>query len=257
MGAVGALRRVKSAISVARMVLEHTQHTLLVGSQATDFALMMGFPEQNLTTPESEAIHTNWKAANCQPNFWTDVIPNPKISCGPYLPTSRESKVKKSRPPIDATNHDTIGMIAIDVNGKIAGGTSTNGASHKIPGRVGDSPIPGSGAYVDKNGGGAAATGDGDVMMRFMPSLVAVENMRRGLSPDEASDLALSRIVEYYPSFSGAVVALSLKGDFGASCNNLPGGIFRFTVGNPSDGVHVQSVSCLERGNYVTPTQVE
>ena len=61
-------------------------------------------------------------------------------------------------------------MVAIDINGKIAAGTSTNGAKFKIPGRVGDSPIPGAGAYADTNVGGAAATGDGDIMLRFLPS---------------------------------------------------------------------------------------
>lgn len=66
-------------------------------------------------------------------------------------------------------NHDTIGVIAIDKNGHIAAGTSTNGARHKIPGRIGDSPIPGAGAYADQQVGAAAGTGDGDIMMRFLP----------------------------------------------------------------------------------------
>jgi isoaspartyl peptidase/L-asparaginase-like protein (Ntn-hydrolase superfamily) len=70
---------------------------------------------------------------------------------------------------IELNNHDTIGMVAIDSDGHIAAGTSTNGMTFKIPGRVGDAPIPGSGAYVDKDVGGCAATGDGDVMMRFLP----------------------------------------------------------------------------------------
>lgn len=75
----------------------------------------------------------------------------------------------KSREDIDENNHDTIGMIAIDMNGHIAAGTSTNGARNKIPGRVGDSPVPGSGCYADQEVGAAAGTGDGDIMMRFVP----------------------------------------------------------------------------------------
>lgn len=66
-------------------------------------------------------------------------------------------------------NHDTIGMIAIDIRGHIASGTSTNGAKNKIPGRVGDSPVIGAGSYADQEVGAASATGDGDIMMRFLP----------------------------------------------------------------------------------------
>jgi len=66
-------------------------------------------------------------------------------------------------------NHDTIGMLAIDSQGRTAAGTSTNGANHKIRGRIGDSPIPGAGAYADQEVGAAAGTGDGDIMMRFLP----------------------------------------------------------------------------------------
>ncbi|MCL4117845.1 UNVERIFIED_CONTAM: hypothetical protein GTU68_034450, partial [Idotea baltica] len=246
-GAVAALRRIRSAISVARCVLEHTQHSLLAGSQATDFALMMGFTEENLTTTTSEELFTEWQSNNCQPNFWENVSPDPAESCGPYTPmpwTRKNEQRKKSE--FGRLNHDTIGMVAIDSLGRIAAGTSTNGASHKIPGRVGDSPIPGSGAYVDRNVGGSAATGDGDVMMRFMPSLIAVEGMRSGLSPTEASTSALQRIVEYYPSFSGAVVALNLEGEYGAACNNLEHGVFDFTVGSESEGVNLRFVSCLD-----------
>lgn len=79
--------------------------------------------------------------------------------------------------------HDTIGMVALDKNGSIACGTTTNGASYKIPGRVGDSPIPGAGAYCETGVGGATQTGDGDQMMRFLPSFAAVQYMRGGDSP--------------------------------------------------------------------------
>ncbi len=106
-----------------------------------------------------------------------DVTPDPSSNCGPYTPVGRRTVKPKFG---GSGNHDTIGMVAIDASGKMAAGTSTNGAGHKIPGRVGDSPIPGSGAYVDSSVGGAAATGDGDVMLRFLPSFLAVEAMRIG-----------------------------------------------------------------------------
>ncbi|KAG1713898.1 N(4)-(Beta-N-acetylglucosaminyl)-L-asparaginase [Nymphon striatum] len=216
-GAVGALRRIKPAISVARHVLENTHHTLLVGDQATEFAKMMGFNEETLSTSASKAIWKKWKEAKCQPNFWKNVSPNPKTNCGPYQPMKKNyvSKYVENPNEFGRYNHDTIGMIAIDKNGRIAGGTSTNGARHKIPGRVGDSPIAGAGAYVDKDLGGAAATGDGDVMMRFLPTYNAVQLLGTGMSPSEAAVAALKPIVRYYPSFSGAVIVVSKDGKYG------------------------------------------
>lgn len=134
MGAVGCLRNVKNAIGVARKVLDHTGHTMLVGELATDFAVKMGFPLENLTTEVSMKMHKDWKENECQPNFWRNVEPDPTTSCGPYRPISRTDKETRSRPKIDRFNHDTISMIAIDANGRIASGTSSNGAKHKIPG---------------------------------------------------------------------------------------------------------------------------
>ncbi len=134
-------------------------------------------------------------------------------------------------------------MVIIDSFGNIASGTSTNGARHKIPGRIGDSPITGSGSYVDQEVGGAAATGDGDVLMRFLPSLVAVEYMRNGLTPKIAADYSLQRIAKRYPEFSGAVVALNIDGAFGAACYGFTN--FSFSVVNPDlQTTHVYSVDC-------------
>ncbi|KAG7153285.1 N(4)-(Beta-N-acetylglucosaminyl)-L-asparaginase-like [Homarus americanus] len=248
-GAVGALRRVKDAISVARKVMEHTSHTLLVGDQATEFALMMGFKEYNLTTDSSAKKFESWKNSSCQPNYWRNVLPDPKTSCGPYLPVETKMKhykwfTAKEGKNFNVKNHDTIGMITIDKSGHIAGGTSTNGAIHKVPGRVGDSPIPGSGVYVDKHIGGAAATGDGDVMMRFMPALLAVELMRNGLAPDKAAETALRQIASYYSNFMGAVVAVTISGEYGAACHGFDK--FPYSVVNSElKTVTVMNVPCF------------
>ncbi|XP_026756661.2 N(4)-(Beta-N-acetylglucosaminyl)-L-asparaginase-like [Galleria mellonella] len=230
-GAVGALRRVKSAISVARHVLEHTKHSFLVGDQATQFALQMGFKEETLVTPDSKKLWMKWhNEDHCQPNFWMNVQPNPNEYCGPYRKLDTHGKHKnfykksereQKRIVVDEFNHDTIGLVAVDKNGDVAAGTSTNGAKFKIPGRIGDSPIPGSGAYADNAVGGAAATGDGDVMLRFLPSFLAVEEMRRGASPNKAARTAIQRIVSHYPSFSGAVIALTKDGEYGAACHGI------------------------------------
>lgn len=133
-GAVGALRRIKAAISVARKVLENTNHTLLVGSQATEFALEMGFSEESLSSNNSQNEWKSWKSNSCQPNFWKNVAPDSESSCGPYQP-STNSAIKLSIKR-DIKEHDTIGMIVIDKQGRMAVGTSTNGANHKIPGYV-------------------------------------------------------------------------------------------------------------------------
>ncbi|KAF4526387.1 hypothetical protein B566_EDAN012677 [Ephemera danica] len=179
-GAVGALRQVKSVMSVARKVLEHTSHSMLVGEAATDFAVKMGFTKENL-----------------------------------------------NQAPL---GHDTIGMIVIDFKNQIAAGTSTNGMRHKIPGRVGDSPIPGSGAYADNEVGAACATGDGDILMRFLPSFLAVEEMRRGATPTDAAKTAINRIARHYPTTMGAVVAVNKNGEYGAACTGMQK--FSFSVSN-------------------------
>nr|CAD7577164.1 unnamed protein product [Timema californicum] len=248
MGAVGALRRVKNAISVARHVLDYTQHSLLVGDQATEFAVAMGFKEEPLETNASTKIWQQWKQNNCQPNFWMNVSPDPASTCGPYKPATKSltSKQYQQRGVKfgGEGNHDTIGMVAIDNRGKIAAGTSTNGASHKIPGRVGDSPIPGAGAYADGEVGAAAATGDGDVMMRFLPSLIAVEQLRSGITPSAAGENALRRIVALYPDFVGGIVVLSIDGQYGAACHGM--NTFKYSVCNQQLGeVTVLEVPCL------------
>nr|XP_004657171.2 N(4)-(beta-N-acetylglucosaminyl)-L-asparaginase [Jaculus jaculus] len=221
-GAVGGLRRIKNAIGVARKVLEYTTHTLLVGESATKFAESMGFPSEDLSTNSSQTLHSDWLARNCQPNYWRNVIPDPSKYCGPYKPPGI---LKQDDPVCIETNvhgHDTIGMVVIHKTGRIAAGTSTNGLKFKIPGRVGDSPVPGAGAYADDTAGAAAATGDGDILMRFLPSYQAVEYMRRGEDPGTACQKVISRIQKYFPKFFGAVICANVTGSYGAACNKLP-----------------------------------
>ncbi|KHJ99983.1 n(4)-(Beta-N-acetylglucosaminyl)-L-asparaginase domain protein [Oesophagostomum dentatum] len=143
---------------------------------------------------------------------------------------------------IDRYNHDTLGMVVLDQNGNLAAGTSTNGARFKIPGRVGDSPIPGAGAYAVEGVGAAAATGDGDIMMRFLPSFHVVEQMRLGTKPFRAAHKAMRRIVQYYPHFQGAVVAVNAKGVHGAACAGLQK--FQYSLGVGS-ATRVEAVACV------------
>lgn len=248
MGAVAGLIGIKDAIRVARYVLERTTHSLLVGQAATNFAVAMGFRTDSLVTPESRAMWQQWKAENCQPNFWQRVNPDPKISCGPYAPKATPlSRWKEDRArseyKIGNQHHDTIGMVAIDANNQIHTGTSTNGARNKIPGRVGDSPIPGAGSYADNEVGAAVATGDGDIMMRFLPTFTAVEAMRSGKTPKEAADEAVNRIIKHYKDFAGAVIAVNRLGQYAAACYGMPE--FPFVISSPAEAIAVKTVKCM------------
>lgn len=188
-------------------------------------------------------------------------MPDPRTSCGPYSPidhnhpetsshAGQEHNVQMLRSSaasaVNEIHHDTVGIIALDVGGNIAGGTTTNGATFKIPGRVGDSPIVGSGAYADNTAGAAAATGDGDLMMRFLPSFIAVEQMRNGAEPSAAAATAISRISRIYPSSHAAVIALNTTGGYGAACHGFSK--FTFTVMSAQFAeVQLVNVPCTAR----------
>ncbi|XP_042664070.1 N(4)-(beta-N-acetylglucosaminyl)-L-asparaginase [Tyto alba] len=234
-GAVADLRHVKNAIGVARKVMEYTKHTLLVGESASLFAVRMGFPYEDLTTQKSLSMYSRWLNQSCQPNYWKNVVPDSSKSCGPYKrPQKVTYKEEQTISQRSVHNHDTIGMVVIGESGTTASGTSTNGAAHKIPGRVGDSPIAGAGSYADSTAGGAAATGDGDIMMRFLPSYQAVEYMRTGTDPTVACQKVISRIQKYAPKFFGAVICANTTGSYGAACNKIPGFTqFHFMVSSP------------------------
>lgn len=236
-GGVGDLRRIKSAISVARAVMEHSTHTLLVGQSASIFAQNMGFPSESLTTNVSLSEHLEWLNQKCQPNFRKHVSPPAETSCGPYKPVNElgTQKPRNISARSQFLSHDTIGMITIHRNGSIAAGTSTNGLLHKIPGRVGDSPIAGAGAYADSTAGAAAATGNGDIMMRFLPSYQAVEYMRMGIDPTLACQKAIGRIQKYHPNFFGALICANKTGHYGVACSKSPNLTeFHFMIFNPS-----------------------
>ncbi|KAJ1272138.1 hypothetical protein BS78_06G179900 [Paspalum vaginatum] len=259
-GAVAAMRYVKDGIKAARLVMEYSEHTLLVGEKASAFAISMGLPgPTNLSSPKSIEKWEKWRQNYCQPNFRKNVVPADK--CGPYHPidlvsVKAEDSVKhevegsqgglcqgwyqsdNSLEPtisrlkvVNRHNHDTISMAVIDKMGHIAVGTSTNGATFKIPGRVGDGPIPGSSSYGDDEVGACGATGDGDIMMRFLPCYQVVESMRRGMEPRDAAMDAISRIALKYPDFVGAVFAVNNGGVHAGACH---GWTFQYSVRNSS-----------------------
>ncbi|KAK5626044.1 hypothetical protein RRF57_001760 [Xylaria bambusicola] len=250
-GSVAALRRIKNAIGVARAVLEHTTHTMLAGDFATNFAISNGFVAENLTTLDSAASCAEWKAGGCQPNYRINVTPDPASSCGPYSPlplnSTAEDYASRLRGRGSPEGHDTISMIALHSSGTMAAGTSTNGAGRKIPGRVGDGPITGSGSYVDGDVGGCGATGDGDIMMRFLPCYQAVENLRLGMHPKAAAEDAVRRMLKKYPAVQSGIVVVDRNGNHGGAGS---GWTFTYAYrGGTMDETIVVSVIPLDSGS--------
>ncbi|MEM6634055.1 MAG: N(4)-(beta-N-acetylglucosaminyl)-L-asparaginase [Bacteroidota bacterium] len=192
-GSVAYLQGIKHPISVARKVMEETPHVMLVGQGARKFAESQGFEVENLLTPASEAAWKKWQ--------------------------EKSGKIQKQE--INVENHDTIGMVALDQEGNLSGACTTSGASWKMPGRVGDSPIIGAGLYVDNAVGGAAATGWGEAVIRIVGCHLVVEFMRQGHSPEEACRLAVDRVIEKNPDYKEiqvGFIALNKQGEVGAFC---------------------------------------
>ncbi|KAM0275705.1 hypothetical protein ACHAQH_007503 [Verticillium albo-atrum] len=254
-GAVAGLRRIKNAIGVARAVMERTAHTMLSGDLATAFAVENGFREESLGTDAMTARCEAWRQGNCQSNYRQNVLPDPKESCGPYtgieLDASSPGYQALIAPNARQSSHDTISLTAIAASGVMAAGTSTNGASFKVPGRVGDGPIVGSGSYVDNDVGACGATGDGDIMMRFLPCYQAVESMRNGMGPEEAARDAVRRMVRKYPAVASGIVVVDKDGNHGAAASGW-GGTFTYAYrgGNMNATVVVEVPNlCVSRLN--------
>ena len=204
-GSVGCLEFIKHPISVARKVMENTPHVMLVGEGALQFALASGFQKESLLTPESERAWKEWlKTANY-------------------------------RPVINVENHDTLGTIALDAAGNLAGACTTSGMAYKMRGRLGDSPIVGAGLYVDNEVGAATATGVGEEVIRIAGCHLVVELMRQGRTPEAACREAVERIARKRGSkardLQVGFIALNRQGEHGAYC--LQKG-FNYAVYSPS-----------------------
>ncbi|MBT5927873.1 MAG: N(4)-(beta-N-acetylglucosaminyl)-L-asparaginase [Verrucomicrobia bacterium] len=189
-GSVGGIEDIAHPISVARAVMEKTPHVMLVGQGAKKFALEQGFASENLLTAKQRKEWRAWRR-------------------------------EKRKMEAGENNHDTIALVGIAADGTLAGGCSTSGLAYKMPGRVGDSPIIGSGLYVDNEIGAAGATGVGENVMRFCGSFMVVEYMRQGLSPEEACAETIRRIARLdgrpIEDLHINFIALNKKGQFGAA----------------------------------------
>ena len=189
-GSVVYLKNITHAISVARKIMEETPHVMLAGVGAEEFAYSLGYKKEVLLTDKSRSDWLDWK------------------------------KNSEYKPIINIENHDTIGMLAIDKNGNISGGCTTSGLAYKMSGRVGDSPIIGSGLFIDNEVGGAVATGLGEEVVKTVGSFLVVELMRNGYSPQKACEEAIKRIVSKknsnFKNFQVGYIAINKSGETGS-----------------------------------------
>ena len=219
-GAVAALRGCKTPSKVARMVMEQTDHILIVGTGAREFATAMGFENEDLLTPESRIAWLRWKETLSNEDKWgpSPYTPAPASPAG-----ARRLEEERARPSFisadtyaggDQEKRDallawadevarkpptgTINCLALDKNFDISGVTTTSGLSWKIPGRVGDSPLIGCGLYVDNDTGAAGSTGRGEEVIYINGARTVVEYMRRGVAPEQACLDALKLIAARY-----------------------------------------------------------
>ena len=204
-GSVGAIEGIRHPISAARRVMEKTRHVMLVGEGARMFALEEGL----------ESVEINSRELNDQ---W-----------------QQQRMAQRAKPaPKKPVGHDTIALLVLGTDGNIAGGCSTSGLGGKLPGRVGDSPIIGSGLYVDNDVGAAGATGLGENVMRYCATFLIVEFMRQGMPPHEACVQVIRRIMGTEPKgadLSINFVALDKHGRYGAAGTDQG---FQYSVTTPT-----------------------
>lgn len=199
-GAIASLRYIKNPSKVAKLVMERTDHVLLVGEGALRFALAHGFKKEDLLTENAREIWLRWKETMSKDDAWGPGLANPNLTTSQnteaFLKETEKlalaDKIIRHRPT------GTVNMLAVNEKGDIAGTTTTSGLSFKIPGRVGDSPLIGCGLFVDNEVGAAGATGRGEESIKINGAHTIVEMMRRGTSPTDACLEAVRRVSKNY-----------------------------------------------------------
>ncbi len=190
-GSVGFLEGIAHPVSVAKHIMQHTPHVMLVGAGAKQYALKHRFETIKTPLPEVKKEWEKWK---------------------------KEQAAISKKPEINHENHDTIGLLAIDEAGRISGACTTSGWAYKLPGRLGDSPIIGSGLFVDQEVGGAVSTGLGESIIRIAGAHTVVELMRQGKSPEQACKETVERLIRKHKDMTGlqcAFIAINTRGEVG------------------------------------------
>lgn len=200
-GSVAALEGIKTPCSVARLVMERTDHIHIVGKGAQEFARVHGFKIENLLTDRARKIWLRWKENLSDRDDW-------------FPPSDGNYDMERTT--------GTINILALDSKNDLAGITTTSGLAYKIPGRIGDSPIIGAGLYVDNEVGAAGATGRGEEILRTCGSFYVVEQMRNGKTPQQACEALCKRIIDINGgikniNFNDKIVALGKDGSVGCA----------------------------------------
>ena len=216
-GSVAGVRGIKNVSAVARLVMERTNHLMLVGEGAQKFAVAHGFPKENLLTDRSRKIWLLWKETMSDQDSWGPGISDPNWKAPATLPQSKKqsslpehqiNRLYEAAADLGIPSHyramavsrvlhpptGTIHCSVVNEKGEMSGGTTTSGLAWKLAGRVGDSPIIGAGCFTDQEIGSAGATGSGEENIKIAGAHTIVENMRRGMSPQDAGMDALRRI---------------------------------------------------------------
>lgn len=226
-GAVAAIEDVVHAITAARLVMEKTPHTMLVGEGATRFAHEQGLPKANLLTPAAEKAWKEW------------------LKTAKYQPVANIENALPS-PPGSVRNHDTIGIMARARDGRMAAACTTSGMAFKMRGRVGDSPQAGCGLFIEKGVGAAASTGVGEEVIRIAGTARVVASMRAGMSPMAACREACEHIAhlrgDAIKGLQVGFLALSAAGEVGAFAL-MPG--FTYAVTRHSGATEVSPSGSL------------
>lgn len=211
-GGVASIQNIRNPSKVARLVMERTDHVLIVGEGARRFAISHGLKEENLLTDKAREIWLEWRENLSDRDDWFS----------PIKEKDNHSSFFEERIT------GTINCVGLDLAGNLSGVTTTSGLAYKIPGRVGDSPIIGAGLYVDNEVGAAGSTGRGEENLKNLSSFMVVEYMRMGKSPEEACLAVCQRIIDHAkarglkdsngkPAFNVKFYAINNKGEFGSA----------------------------------------
>ena len=215
-GVLAGLERIKHPVAVARRLMEKTPHVLLVGAGAQQFAIENGFPlEPAGLSEDAKKAYNQWlKKSEYAPVINIENQPageGSKKQNGPFAPPFFDNGVP---------NHDTMGLLALDIHNNLSGAVTTSGMAFKMHGRAGDSPIVGAGLFVDNEVGAATSSGLGEEVIRICGTHLVVELMRQGYSPEAACKKAIQRIVKRdrkkAKTLQVGFLAVNKKGQVGA-----------------------------------------
>lgn len=233
-GSVASLENIKTPCSVARLVMERTDHIMIVGPGALEFAKAHGFKEENLLTEAARLKWLEWKENLSDQDDW--------------LPPADGNYEMKER------KRGTVNVLGMGFQQDVAGITSTSGLFAKIPGRIGDSPIIGAGLYVDNEVGAAGATGRGEEVIRICGSYLLMEKMRSGMTPQAACEAVIERIVAINGGikkidFDVKMIAMNKKGEAGVAS------IFSEGQNKPLATTYTKNGLQVIEGSYLKPQQ--